>query len=106
MSFSNGKYRSIVYSPSEIKNEIPNGFPSDNSGDLAVDSKMEGRNLEPLIQGISNECEVHFTDVCGWPHCNPTCPPLVDPFTGECLHALSVRYNLVFISQGLYKKCN
>ncbi|KAB7500336.1 Palmitoleoyl-protein carboxylesterase NOTUM, partial [Armadillidium nasatum] len=27
-------------------------------------------------------CQTHLIDQCSWPHCNPTCPPLMNPYTG------------------------
>ncbi|XP_076062099.1 palmitoleoyl-protein carboxylesterase notum isoform X2 [Oratosquilla oratoria] len=35
-------------------------------------------------------CNLHRTDSCAWPHCNPTCPKLLNPFTGEELNFLEL----------------
>ena len=69
----NGKYASLVFSVDEREMEI-----SSNSSPIDDD-------LDPILQGIDSEdqCELHLTNLCNWPHCNPTCPTLVDPFTGK-----------------------
>lgn len=58
------------FSPDEI---------SATTQDLAFLRRVERQNEEPE----DDECSLHLVDTCSWPHCNPTCPPLINPYTGD-----------------------
>ncbi|XP_073447215.1 palmitoleoyl-protein carboxylesterase notum2-like [Aquarana catesbeiana] len=55
-------------------------------------SLQERRGQKTVIRG----CPFHLIDNCHWPHCNPTCPALHDPVTGQevTLLQMFLRLNL------------
>ncbi|XP_075035842.1 palmitoleoyl-protein carboxylesterase notum2-like [Mixophyes fleayi] len=55
-------------------------------------SLQERRGPKTVIRG----CPFHLIDNCQWPHCNPTCPALHDPVTGQevTLLQMFLRLNL------------
>lgn len=55
-------------------------------------SLQERRGQKNVIRG----CPFHLIDNCHWPHCNPTCPALHDPVTGQevTLLQMFLRLNL------------
>ncbi|XP_019615082.1 PREDICTED: palmitoleoyl-protein carboxylesterase NOTUM-like [Branchiostoma belcheri] len=42
-------------------------------------------------------CDSQLVDSCPWPHCNPTCPKLHNPFTGEEMDFIPLMMELVGI---------
>ena len=38
----------------------------------------------------SSSCQIHLVDTCSWPHCNPTCPKLSNPETGQEIDFLTL----------------
>lgn len=73
----NNKYKSISHASSFSLN-------------LQADGEVEANAAGPIIRGIDvteasqpeNKCDLQLTNMCTWPHCNPTCPTLIDPYTG------------------------
>ncbi|KAI8492600.1 hypothetical protein Bbelb_296410, partial [Branchiostoma belcheri] len=45
----------------------------------------------------SPTCDSQLVDSCPWPHCNPTCPKLHNPFTGEEMDFIPLMMELVGI---------
>ncbi|XP_043946489.1 carboxylesterase notum2-like [Protopterus annectens] len=49
-------------------------------------SLQENKTVRTPIKG----CPFHLIDNCQWPHCNPTCPALRDPTTGQELNVMQL----------------
>lgn len=48
-------------------------------------SLLRGIDVSILTRGGGEKetCHQQLSNLCTWPHCNPTCPKLFDPITGE-----------------------
>lgn len=82
----NNKYAAIAHTLS------PTPFPNNEGPGV-------GGTTESILRGIDitktsfreRSCSLQLTNMCTWPHCNPTCPKLLDPYTGQCLLSPSPR---------------
>ena len=45
---------------------------------------------EDSSSSSSSSCQIHLVDTCSWPHCNPTCPSLANPETGQEIDFLTL----------------
>lgn len=79
---------------SQRNNHRPQPPRHDNSSSDAEDSPLpphRGRrssiffDLHDIhhVQHHENQCNHHRLDQCAWPQCNPACPKVRNPFTGD-----------------------
>ena len=46
------------------------------------------------VTETSQKCQFKLVDSCTWPHCNPSCPKLKNPETGEFKNRLTRKFSL------------